>query len=208
MRKRLGACLGTALCVSVLAGCGSSFNPDTDTVYVQKKGTVISASVESFDKDYYDQEELQSYVNEEIESYTKENGSDTVELDEFKVEDEEAKLFLKFDTCDDYADFNGVALYQGSVVQAEAEGYDFDVDFSSVNKGEKGDGGVKKDTVTENSDYKVVVVKQNINVEVDGEILYVSTENTTVKSKNTVAIAPSDDAANAEETVLSYIIYK
>ena len=109
MRKRLGACLGTALCVSVLAGCGSSFNPDTDTVYVQKKGTVISASVESFDKDYYDQEELQSYVNEEIESYTKENGSDTVELDEVNVEDEEAKLVLKFDTGDDYADFNGGA---------------------------------------------------------------------------------------------------
>ena len=50
------------------------------------------------------------------------------------------------------------------------------------------------------------MIKENISVTVDGEILYVSDACTTMVGKNTVAIAQPD--GNEDATQLTYIIYK
>ena len=45
--KRLG-CIGLTImiCAGMLAGCGSSLEADTNTVYVSKHGKVVSMDVE------------------------------------------------------------------------------------------------------------------------------------------------------------------
>ena len=55
MRKACMAGIGVLIGISMLAGCGKSLNADTDTVYVQKNGTVLTVDVETLDKDYYDE---------------------------------------------------------------------------------------------------------------------------------------------------------
>ena len=55
-------------------------------------------------------------------------GKDSVEVDELTVCDQTAKLRMKYKTTEDYTAFNGVELYQGKVVQAQADGYDFDTE--------------------------------------------------------------------------------
>ena len=57
--KRLG-CIGLTImiCAGMLAGCGSSLEADTNTVYVSKHGKVVSMDVEQLDQSYYDETEL------------------------------------------------------------------------------------------------------------------------------------------------------
>lgn len=203
MKKSISIIMAVILCAAVFSGCTKKLNVDTDTVYVEKNGTVISGDVEKFDKDHYEETELEDYINEQVEEYTKKNGK-TVSVESYKVEDSKAKLNMKYDSCQDYSDFNGIELYAGTVVKAQAEGYDFDTDFVKVEEKKKG-GSVSKSDVLANDNYKVVVVKANIAVKVAGTIMFVSKENTEVTAKDTVTI--KSEGAN-EEAVLTYIIYK
>jgi len=84
-----------------------------------------------------------------------------------------------YETVDDYTAFNGVELYEGKIVQALAAGYDFDTDFAGVDK----DGsvtGVTRGDILAQEDLKVVIIKANTDVKIDGKILYVSCDNVTV----------------------------
>ena len=186
--KRLG-CVGLAAVLSILtlAGCGQSdLKADTDTVYVEKNGAVLSMDVEAFDQEYYDEAELKEFVDSEVSDYNGQHGEKSVEVKDLSVEDKTAKLKLAYRTVDDYTAFTGVELYQGKVVQAMAAGYDFDVDFAAVD--EDGVHGVPGSEITDQGDLKVVIIKANTNVQVDGKILYVSCDNVTLTGKNTVSI--------------------
>lgn len=186
--KRLG-CVGLAAVLSILtlAGCGQSdLKADTDTVYVEKNGAVLSMDVEAFDQEYYDEAELKEFVDSEVADYNGQHGEKSVEVKDLSVEDGTAKLKLAYRTVDDYTAFTGVELYQGKVVQAMAAGYDFDVDFAAVD--EDGVHGVLGSEITDQGDLKVVIIKANTNVQVDGKILYVSCDNVTLTGKNTVSI--------------------
>ena len=62
--KRLG-CIGLTImiCAGMLAGCGSSLEADTNTVYVSKHGKIVTMDVEQLDQSYYDETELKEFVD-------------------------------------------------------------------------------------------------------------------------------------------------
>lgn len=191
------------LCMGLLSGCFKKADADTSTVFVEKKGKIISVDVEHLDKDYYDVDELEEYIKEHIEKYTSENG-DTVEQTSFGVKDGIAKLTMEYDSCEDYAKFNGVELYCGTVAQAQEEGYDFDTEFYRVEDSSKQET-VKKEDVLAEDENKIVIIKANVDVNVPGTVLYVSAPDTDIMSKNVVSIV--GEGPN-EEAQLTYIIYK
>lgn len=206
MKRLAGICLSLILCVGMLAGCGTSVSSDDDLVYVDKKGKVTSIDVEDLDASYYDEDELNSFVKDEIDQYTAENGKGTVSLKDLKVEDGKAKLTMEYKTPEDYAAFNGIELYQGKIVKALAAGYDFKADFVSVEDGVEQKAATTKEIyATEN--LKVVIIKANTNVQVDGDICYVSKENVTLTGNNSVSIAEEGNHS-FETDVYTYIIYK
>ena len=207
MKKSIGLLLMAVLALTVLMGCGSSLKVDENTVYVQKKGRVIGASVETFDKDYYSQEELEEYVNQRVEDYTESNEKNSVKMDSFSVEEGVAKLNIRYAGYEDYAEFNNIEMFAGSVLQAMAAGYDFEDEFLTVTDGEMGES-VGKDTVTADEEYKVVILNEKVNVKVDGTVAYVSADYTSMAAEDTVAIALPEDAKDGEELALTYIIYK
>ena len=133
MKKVCSICL-VILMISLVSGCATKF-PDTDTVYIQKNGEISEASVESFDKKYYSQDELESFIKDEIADYEDAHDSGSVKLTSFKMEDKTAKLMMKYDGYQSYSDFSGTELFEGTVVQAIAGGYKFDVDFAEVEDG-------------------------------------------------------------------------
>lgn len=185
--KRLGCIgLGLVLCAGMLAGCSTKLQADTDTVYVTKNGKVISVDVETFDQAYYDETELKDYVESKVAGYNADYGKDAVKVQSVSAGDGSAKLEMEYKTVDDYTAFNGVELYQGKIVQAMAAGYDFDADFAGVS--DDGTYGVAKEDVISQEDLKVVIIKANADVKIDGKILYVSCENVTVTGKDTVSI--------------------
>ena len=98
MRKACMAGISVLIGISMLAGCGKSLDADTDTVYVQKNGTVLSVDVETLDKDYYDETELKDYVTDAVSTYTGEHGKSAVKLENLSVKDGTAILKMKYKT--------------------------------------------------------------------------------------------------------------
>lgn len=140
--------------ISMLAGCGKSLDADTDTVYVQKNGTVLSVDVETLDKDYYDETELKDYVTDAVSTYTGEHGKSAVKLENLSVKDGTATLKMKYKTPEDYTGFNGIELYEGKVVKALAAGYDFKTDFVSVEDGKVTGTATKEEIYSGDSSYE------------------------------------------------------
>ena len=202
MKKIICVGFTMILCMGLLSGCSKKTDVDTSTVFIEKKGKITSVDVEALDKEYYYEAELESYITDHVNDYTSENGN-TVEMASFTVTDQVAKLQMQYDSYEDYTAFNGIELYDGTVVEAEAAGYDFDTDFISAS--DEDTKKVSKDDVLADDNNKVVIIKANVDVKVDGTILYVSKENTKVTEKNKVSITGE---GSAEEAALTYIIYK
>lgn len=202
MRKILFAVI-FILCAGMLSGCSSKADVDTSTVFIEKKGNIISVDVEHLDKDYYDTEELEEYITKHLEEYTQTNG-DTIEQASFDIKDGIAKLKMEYDSCEDYTGFNGIELYTGNIVEAQAAGYDFDTDFYSVSDSDE-KKKVSGDEVLKDDECKVAIIKANVDVQVPGTVLYISGEDTEMVGNDTVSIVSAD--AN-EEAHLTYIIYR
>ncbi len=195
MKRRIGLFALLALAVMVSGGCSGSFSADTDTVYVQKKGTIKGANVASFDKEYYDETELSDFINETVDRYVAQAGEGTVEVTDFAVEDETAHVYLDYASAEDYAQFNGVDFYAGTVLDAQADGWELPDSFSAV---------TDKDTTWDAQGNKIVIVGQQTQVRVDGTILFVS-DQASVTDKDTADV--SYDLLD-EEAQPAYIIYK
>ena len=192
MKKVISVSLICLLMTGLLSACGNSLTADRDTVYVQKKGKVICAAISEFDKEYYDAEELRKYIEERVQAYQEEHGKKSVGIEEFTVEDKVAKLYMKYEDCESYQDFNEVTLFSGTVPQALAAGFNFNTEFTEI----------------KDSDCKVVILSEKIDVKVDGTVQYISSDYTTIKSKDTVAIEVPQEAKDGSEMTLVYIVYK
>ncbi|MBO5371497.1 MAG: hypothetical protein J6A75_02140 [Lachnospiraceae bacterium] len=209
MKKIICVGLMLILCMSMLTGCSKAKTDVTEsTVFVEKKGQIVSVDVEELDKEYYDAAELEEYITEHVADYTTENG-ETVTKENFLVEEGIAKLEMKYASYEDYSNFNGIEFYEGTVLEAQAEGYDFDTEFYALAEESDEAAGTKqkagKTDVLADDESKVVIIRANVAVQVKGKILYVSAEDTEVIDKKTVRI--TGEGAN-EEAALTYIIYK
>ena len=205
MKKFICISLCVLLCMGMFLGCGTSVSSEDNLVYVDKKGRVTSVDVETLDENYYDASELENFVKEEIDSYTEEHGKGTVSLEKLTAEEGKAKLTMRYKTTQDYSEFNGIELYQGKIVKALAAGYDFKADFLKVENG-KVTGSATTKEIYATEDLKVVIIKANTDVQVAGEICYISNENVELTGTDTVSIRGTDDSF--ETDVYTYIIYK
>ncbi len=209
MKRKLYAALGIFAAASITTACGASFEADESTVYITKQGNVIGANIEDFNEDYYDEEELEAYIADSIESYVESNGNGSLELDRFETASSEedgvtAQLYLNYATYIDYALFNDVTLFAGTVEQAQQEGYTFDQDFVKVEDGAAA-GGMDVQELLSEQGVQVVVIGEEIAVRVDGEILCVSDSNAEITGKNTVQVHYDVEDAQAQP---AYILYK
>lgn len=138
-------------------------------------------------------------------AYTTEHG-ENLKKESFAVEDGIAKLEMEYASYEAYDAFNGIEFFEGTVVAAQAEGYDFDTEFYSVTEEDSSaKQAVGKEEVLADDENKVVIIRANVTVQVKGKILYVSAQDTEVTDKNTVRIIGENPN---EETALTYIIYK
>ena len=204
--KRIGyAMLAVFMFGAMLVGCGS-VDSENNLIFVGKKGQVQTIDIETFDKAHYSQADFESYAKEAIDAYNNSHEEDAVTLKEFTVEGDVAKLKMSYKSTTDFSNFNEVVLYQGSVAAAVSDGYLFDVDFSKVEKGEVTGSATRADILAEDG-LSVVIIKANTNVQVDGNIHYVSTQNVTVTAKDVVSIQDEENPS-FESEVCTYIIYK
>ncbi len=163
--------IGILLGIMAVALCACELGASTGTnlLYVTKKNQVTAFYMESLDQDYYDEEELQEFVEEAVASYIEEAGKNTVVIKKFQVKNQVATLKLHFASIEDYAAFQGETLFVGTVGEALEAGYSFDGEFLKV------ESKALKETeedfdVTTLEDLKVLILNEKINVKVDGSI--------------------------------------
>lgn len=177
----------TVLGALLLSGCGKNYDTDKSTVFVTKSGEIVSTDVETFDEATYDKTDLESFINQEIEAYTMANGADLVVLNKLEVEEGNAVLTIEYKSAKDYTKFTGIELFTGTLIEALSQGFSFDVDFAAIEDGKARACDGKE--ILGGGDYKVVIIKGNVQVKVPGTIVYASVENATLVDKNTIAIA-------------------
>lgn len=156
-----------AICLLGLTGCNKKAKQTLDRTEVTENttlfnldGTVKSVIVESFEKDYYNKNELKSYIEQTIQTYTKKAGIDTVVLDSLDVNNKVASAQLSYKKVADYATFNEVNVEVLTKEQALKDERVSDTVYS-VDQGETVD---LKSALAE-KDYTIVVM------EVPGEVV-------------------------------------
>ncbi|MBQ8279894.1 MAG: hypothetical protein IJZ23_08665 [Roseburia sp.] len=204
--KKIGcAILAVLMLGSMFAGCGA-VDSESSIVHVGKKGKVQTVDVETFDKSYYSETDFETFAQEAIDAYNMSHEVDAIELTEFTVEGDVAKLKMEYKTIADYSEFNDITLYQGTIAEAVGAGYLFDVDFSKVEKGEVTGAATRADILAEEG-LSVVIIKANTDVQIDGTIYYVSSANVTVTDKDAISIYDEENTS-LDTDVCTYIIYK
>ena len=121
----------------------------------------------------------------------------------------DGKAYVETEYPDDetYQKFTGYQIFSGSIKEARKEGYTFSDALLNVKDGIAKDGDYADNaSVQAEDDLKVLILRENIRVKVDGEIVYVSSASTRLESENIVKISPADGNVDASELV--YIIYK
>ncbi len=207
MKKLIHVILVLCLALATLAGCGAEPEPkdvNRDTVFVDKKGKISEFICSDFTADYYDKDELESFIKDRVTAYTDIYGVETVEIAKFAVEDGVAKLTLDYCDHTDYAEFNGVTFFSGSVVEAQADGYKFSDGFVAVENGVTG-AAVPGSEISTNEKLKCVIIGQETDVNVSGKIVYVSTGSVEVLSATEAHV--TYDSLSADPQV-GYIVYE
>ncbi len=205
MKRRLCIAICILFGAGILSGCGTKLSGDESVVYVDKKGAITTLDVDVFDQGYYSEEEFKKDMEDFVSSYNEEHGKNAVKVEDFSVEDQKVRLQMKYQTAEDYRNTIGIEMYQGKVVNALAEGYGFDVEFSAVEDG-KVTGSAQKTDFYGEGDLKTVIIKANTNVKVEGEICYVSTDHVEVTGTDSVTIGADSDSLETE--IYTYIVYK
>ena len=105
MKKKISALLVMLLVCGIFGGCGAAKDADTTTLFPEKKGGITEVAVGNFDKDNYDENELEQYVKDSIKEYEDNDGAGTVKLKNLSVKDGVAKLGMHYSDSTAYSAF-------------------------------------------------------------------------------------------------------
>lgn len=182
----------------LLCGCGAkSTEINETTVVINRSGKIIDAIVESFNSQYYDEAELRSMINDELAEYGKLSGSsDNAVLSDFSITNDTARVLVEFATPEDYASFNGVSFFYGTISDAYDAGYDLDVTLKSST----GKDTIGKTELMEMGKNHIVIASEPIRIQAYSKILY-STANVDIIDEKVARIS-------SESEGLAYMILK
>ena len=207
--KRIMAMLMSVVLTLGLTACGHTVG-DVDleagqrAISIQLDGLVSYAVSESFDKDYYDKDELKKEIEAEIKAYNASSDAsvdDAITLDSFSVSKKVATLSLDFTTTYDLLNYmlndNRVEkdkFYIGTIDSND----DCKISGNFVEPGKK--DKIKAKTIKSMTDSNILIVDEQYKVQVEGNVLYTS-DNCKIDDDGIVTTAKSDDE-------LSYIVYE
>lgn len=116
--KNLIAAAGILLMLSACSKSGiAKFEPEKNSIFIKKDLTLMSALVETADKDM-SVEGLGTFVQNEVDEYKRENPNSSVMLTSTNIDNNTAKIIYAFNNFNDLKEF---ALYsQDESVEAES----------------------------------------------------------------------------------------
>lgn len=182
----------------LVAGCaGGNSDLNETTLMIGSKGEITHHIVESFDKSYYNEDELRSQINEQVSDYCSNKGDDKlIKLKELKILDGVATAELVFKDYNDYAAFNEVDFFYGTVKEAIAADYPTDVTLKSADD----DDTIGKYEFESLTDNRIIVTSEPVLIKTPGKIAY-TTANIDVVDKDMAKMA-------SDSVGVGYIVLK
>ena len=108
----------------MLCGCGPTMQGITATTLIlHEDGAITQVVVESFDREYYDFDEMKEEITQEVSSYNSRQGEDRIRITECKKQESNVRLVMEYAADADYVAFNRVefsyAPADGQVIVSE-----------------------------------------------------------------------------------------
>ena len=182
--KKLALCITMLLLIIGTAGCGNEAKVltaekvITNTILAKANGVLQVATIEDFDKTYYNLEELKGYITREIGDYNSKAGDNKVVMDDIRLKGGKAIMIVTYAGMEQYCAFNKVtaAYFNGGVGEIS-------LDLPSTLVAEKDGSLASTQEIIQNNKYKVLIMYEPYHIQVEGKIAYYS-ENAKLVDKN------------------------
>ncbi len=184
--KKLVLCTTMLLVMFLIAGCTkedltiTSEEITTDTFLAKSNGVLQVATIEDFDKDYYNLKELNEFIAQEIDLYNEKAGEKKIAVDDVLEREDKAIMILTYSGMEPYANFNEVtaAYFTGGLG-------DVALDLPTTLITAKNDSLASTHEILQNTKYKILVLNEPYKIIVDGDVKYYS-ENATILDENMI----------------------
>ena len=172
--KRILPFLFLSVFLTVLTGCSKKFDLTEEQIeknilVIKEEGSLQVAITDSFDKDYYDFEEFEEYINEEISDYNNEFSDDPISLQVLhqNLNDDKIVVIMSYSDMDHYAEFNGIQGFLTDGGTALQENNPLPETFLDKKGNE-----VERAEALKKDENKVFAIAEDIEIKVEGKILY------------------------------------
>ena len=195
-----GGMAAVLVCALMLGGCGmlgeKPWEPTETALQMKKDGTVTETVIDQLDQNYYSSQELESMINSSVSEYNQSKGGDVITIDSLSIENNQVNLTMTYASAQDYAEYNNVRFYNGSMLGAEMDGYLFYNQFRQVEKGTVTADDLSNEEALRHKEYQVLVTDTSHAVRVPGDVVYVSVNRTPTGPRD---VAPVEDASAQTE---------
>ena len=220
--RKVFLCAALATVMALLCACSLPDNKTNTSITLTETGSVNETIVEEAGEDEYTAEDLQEYIGGELDKYNSGLETPAVTLESCRVEGGSVRLSLNYASCADYASFNQVVCFTGTLKEADDAGFSMDRYWLDPG-GKEGENEIILERAKE---WKVLIVSEAVNVKVPDKILYTS-DNVKVTGRLTAVVetvmntAAAGDGDEQQETAerevhplatvaerFAYVIYK
>ena len=174
--------------IVTLAGCKKgtltikTSSVSENTMLIKKDGRVQVAIVDTFDKSYYSVDEIDSYIKDELTKFNQTvNNNDAIKLVDLEKVKDNIVMVLEYQTFDYYTQFNKVEGNYYSTLTSEVQSKLPQILFNTK------DEAIQGSEATFEENYKVVELKEEYNLMIDGKIKYYNngerSDNNQIKSQ-------------------------
>ena len=175
-----------------LTACAESEdNFEETTITVERRGKVSENIVESFDKDYYDIEELKSEFTDSVNDYNESIGGEEIRLKKMELKNSKVYVNIDFTGPSDYERFVGERLFVGTIDDAYDNGYSMDVTLKGVEAGDR----IGKVRIMGMKDKEIIILSEHVRINTFRDIAYVSANVDVIDSRSARVVNESDGLA-------------
>ena len=133
--------------------CGNKTQTDDGgqitSISIEENGSIENTIIEDFSQSYYELDSLSAMIEQDIEAYHNQNPDSKISLSKCELinDDNTVRVVMKYGDCQTYTKFNGENLFFGTVQDAYAAGYDFDMTLNEINKGEMTGSSISRNDI-------------------------------------------------------------
>lgn len=165
--RKMWMCLLLLVVTVSLSACGGK-RPEATTVLVEKGGKLKQILVDPAPD--YSVTGLQEYTEERISAYLEDNKEGEIGLDSCEEEDGVLYLEISYGSSADYAAFNAMDCFCGTLEEAAAEG----IVPSEVLVAPDGSAVDFSALLAEHPEYRMLVLSENVLIQTNQDILCAS----------------------------------